>query len=209
MEAAKKGGGVKLAILAVVAIASVAALYVIGTKVFKPADAPQPAAVSAGAAGYAALAVGHMKRLTTESAGKPGPSLAFVDGAGKTLTLADFKGKPVLVNLWATWCAPCKKEMPTLAALQKQYEGRLQVVALSIDTASATDAAKAFIAENAPLAFYQDATMKIPFAFSPPAQGFPTTILYDANGVEQARLVAEADWNAPEAHKVVAKLLGE
>jgi thiol-disulfide isomerase/thioredoxin len=214
------GSGVKLAIVGVVAVASVAALYVIGSQVFKqpepPASAPATAADAAAdgipkppepTGAFAGLAVGHMKRLTTESAGKPAPAISFVDASGKALTLADFKGQPVLVNLWATWCAPCKKEMPTLAALQKAYEGKVKVVALSIDKEGQTAEAKAFIAENAPLAFYQDAAMKAPFAFDPPAQGFPTTIFYGADGIERARLVAEADWSSKEARAVVDRLV--
>ena len=201
----------KLAVIAVVAIASVAALYVIGSRVLKPAEtaatAQSTAAAPGAGGGLAALAKGQMAKLSTESAGKPAPTVQFVDADGKQMTIADLKGQPLLVNLWATWCAPCKKEMPTLAALQKRYEGKLKVVALSIDTASATKDAKDFIGQNAPLAFYQEASMKIPFAFTPPAQGFPTSILYDANGVEQARLVAEADWSTPEAHAVVDKLI--
>jgi thiol-disulfide isomerase/thioredoxin len=212
--------GVQLAVVGAVAVASAGALYVIGSRVFKqpepPASAPAESvdastglpATPAPAGAYAGLATGHMKRLTTESAGKPAPTAGFVDANGKAMTLADFKGQPVLVNLWATWCAPCKKEMPTLAALQKAYEGKIKVVALSIDKEGQTAEAKAFIAQNAPLAFYQDASMKAPFAFDPPAQGFPTTIFYGADGIEQARLVAEADWSSPEARAVVDRLVG-
>jgi len=214
------GNGVKLAVVGAVVLAGAAALYIMASPVFKqpepPASAPaQSADLSTGlpatpapSGRYAGLAVGHMKRLTTESAGKPAPSAGFVDANGKAVTLADFKGQPVLVNLWATWCAPCKKEMPTLAALQKAYEGRVKVVAISIDKEGQTKEAKEFIAENTPLAFYQDASMKAPFAFDPPAQGFPTTIFYGPDGIEQARLVAEADWSSPEARKVVDTLLG-
>ena len=115
----------------------------------------------------------------------------------------------MLVNLWATWCAPCKKEMPTLAKLQKAYGERLKVVVVSIDTPKATGAAKAFIAANAPLAFYQEATMQLPFAFKPAAQGFPTSILYDSKGVERARIAADTDWSSREAKAVIDKLIAE
>ena len=110
----------------------------------------------------------------------------------------------LVVNLWATWCAPCKQEMPTLAKLQAAYEGKpVKVVAISIDRPADTQAAKDFIAQNAPLAFYQEASMELPFLFEPEAQGFPTTLLYDKSGMERARVVGEADWSTAEAKAVV------
>ena len=116
----------------------------------------------------------------------------------------------MLVNLWATWCAPCVKEMPTLAALQKRYADKgVTVVAVSIDLAKDSDKAKAFIARNAPLGFYQDAALALPFAFHPSAQGYPSTIFYGRDGVERARMVGEADWSSPEADAVVDKLIKE
>ena len=141
---------------------------------------------------------------------KPAPDKSFVDGTGKARTLADFRGKVVVVNLWATWCAPCKQEMPTLAKLAASYAGKpVEIAAISIDNAAATGEAKAFIATHRPLAFYQDAKLALPFAFSPPAQGFPTTVLYDKAGIERARVVGEADWSGPEARKVIDRLLDE
>lgn len=158
----------------------------------------------------ASLKTGGMEKLELVSTPKPPPAASFVDGAGKAVTLADFKGKVVVVNLWATWCAPCKKEMPTLAKLAGDYAGKpVEVAAVSVDSASATAAAKQFIAEHKPLAFYQDAKLALPFAFSPPAQGFPTTILYDKAGMERARVIGEADWSSPEAKKVIDALLDE
>jgi thiol-disulfide isomerase/thioredoxin len=100
--------------------------------------------------------------------------------------------------------------MPTLAKLAEAYAGKpVEVAAISIDSASATDQAKAFIAEHKPLAFYQDAKMALPFAFAPPAQGFPTTILYDKSGMERARVIGEADWSSGEAKAVIDRLLAE
>ena len=161
-------------------------------------------------ADLAALKTGGMEKLELVSTPKPPPAASFVDGAGKPVALADFKGKVVVVNLWATWCAPCKKEMPTLAKLAGDYAGKpVEVAAVSVDSASATDAAKQFIAEHKPLAFYQDAKLALPFAFSPPAQGFPTTILYDKAGLERARVIGEADWSSPGAKKVIDALLNE
>ena len=193
------GRGLKLAIVAALVVGAASAVYVIGSSTLKPA----------GPATLKSLAVGSMAKLQ-ESAPKPPPPKGFVDGTGKTVHLADFKGEVLVVNLWATWCAPCKVEMPTLAALQTAYTGQpVRVMAISIDQARMGDAPKDFIAQNAPLDFYQDASMELPFTFQPEAQGFPTTILYDKSGMERARVVGEADWSTAEAKAVVDKLLAE
>ena len=175
------------------------AVYVIGGSALKP-DGP---------VALKSLATGGMAKLQ-ETAPKAPPAKTFVDAEGKALSLADLKGQVLVVNLWATWCAPCKQEMPTLAKLQAAYEGKpVKVVAISIDRLADTQAAKDFIAQNAPLAFYQEASMELPFLFQPEAQGFPTTLLYDKAGLERARVVGEADWSTPEAKAVVDRLLAE
>ena len=191
------GRGFTLAIAAAVLVAGAAALYVIAGAALKPASstALQP------------LAKGAMAKLQERSPTPP-PAAGFVDAQGKLVRIADLKGQVLVVNLWATWCAPCVKEMPTLAALQKAYEGKgVKVVAVSIDAPKDTDKAKAFIAGHAPLAFYQDGTLELPFAFKPPAPGFPTTILFDRSGQERARLAGDADWSSPEARAVIDRLL--
>lgn len=192
--ARNKGRGLTLAIAAVVLVGLAAALYVILPLSFKPATAP--------------LASGAMTKLKPAPAAPP-PSTRFVDADGKPLSLADLKGEVLVVNLWATWCGPCVHEMPTLAALQKAYAGKpVKVVAISVDAAESTDKAKAFIAKNAPLAFYQNADLKLPFALSPPAQEFPTTVIYDRSGQQRYRMTGDADWSTAEARAVVDKLLG-
>jgi thiol-disulfide isomerase/thioredoxin len=189
------GRGLTLAIAAAVVVGAAGALYVIAGSSFKPG----------GVAGIAGT--GAMKKLVAVSAVPP-PAQGFVDANGKPVHIADFKGQVVLVNLWATWCGPCVKEMPTLAALQQAYAGKpVKVVAVSVDSAEATDKAKAFIAKHAPLDFYQNADLKLPFAFQPPAQEFPTTVIYGKDGLQRARMTGDADWSSPEAHAVVDKLL--
>lgn len=191
------GRGLTLAIVGAVVVAGAAVLYVIGGAAFKPAST----------AGFKPLAVGAMAKLQ-ETTPKPPPAAGFVDADGKTVRIADLKGQVLVVNMWATWCAPCVKEMPTLAALQKAYEGQpVKVVVISIDDAKDSDKAKAFIASHAPLVFYQDASLELPFAFTPPAPGFPTTILFDKAGQERARLSGDADWSTPEAKAVIDHLL--
>ena len=185
--------------MAALVLGAASALYVIGSSALKPAGAPS----------LQSLAKGGMAKLQVVEPKAP-PAKGFVDAEGKTVHLADFKGQVLVVNLWATWCAPCKQEMPTLAKLQAAYAGKpVKVLAISVDQARAGDAPKEFIAQNAPLAFYQDATMELPFAFQPEAQGFPTTLLYDKSGMEVARVTGEADWSTPEAAAVVDRLLAD
>ncbi len=191
------GRGLTLAIVAAVLVGGAAVLYVMAGAAFKPASttALKP------------LAVGAMAKLQEETPLPPPPN-TFVDAQGKAIRISDLKGEVLVVNLWATWCGPCVKEMPTLAALQKAYEGKpVKVVAISIDAAKDTAKAKAFIATHAPLAFYQDSTLEIPFAFKPPAPGFPTTILFDKAGQERARVSGDTDWSTPEAKAVIDRLL--
>jgi len=148
------------------------------------------------------------KKLEHPADGQPPPAYAFVDASGKKLTPADFKGKVVVMNLWATWCAPCKIEMPTLAKLQQAYAGKpVQVVAISIDKPEEGAAAKAFIAANAPLAFYNDPDAKLPWALKPAATGMPTTIILGKDGLERGRISGEADWSGAGAKAVIDKAL--
>ena len=149
-------------------------------------------------------------KLEHPSDGALPPDYTFYDGAGKATKIADFKGKVLVVNLWATWCGPCKIEMPQLAKLQAQYEGKpVQVVAISIDKAEALAEAKAFIAGKAPLTFYNDPAAKLPWALKPPAAGMPTTVIYGKDGFERGRVSGEADWAGGGAKAVVDKILAE
>ena len=137
------------AITGFLGVGAIAALYVMGLAACKPMTGSETS--------LAALAHGTMSKLQPPATPSSYPDAGFVDGAGKPVKLSDFKGQAVVLNLWATWCAPCVKEMPTLAALQTAYAGKgLKVVALSADSPFARDKAKAFIAAHPPLDFYQD-----------------------------------------------------
>ena len=160
--------------------------------------------------GLQALAKGSVSKLQLTKTPVSAPGVAFTGPDGRPAHLSDFRGKVVVLNLWATWCAPCVKEMPTLAKLQTDYASRgVQVVALSQDREQATAQAKAFLAKHAPLTFYQDAGFAVMPALNLPAPGFPTTVIYDKSGVQRAYLQGEADWSSPEAHAVIDKVLGE
>ncbi|KQU53054.1 hypothetical protein ASG67_09410 [Sphingomonas sp. Leaf339] len=134
-------------------------------------------------------------------AGDAAPTLAFLDPAGKSVTLADYRGKPVLLNLWATWCGPCVKELPTLDALATREAGRLHVVTLSQDMDPAK-VAPFFATRNfKTLKAYTDPKM----AWVPAvASNLPTSILYDSTGHEVLRTVGDLDWTGELATKAIA-----
>jgi thiol-disulfide isomerase/thioredoxin len=154
------------------------------------------------------LARGSMAKLVVTDKPAAAPAAVFRDAAGRPHTLAEFKGRVAVVNVWANWCAPCKEEIPSLARLQATYAGKpLVVVPVSVGKAEDETAGHAFIDRNRPLPFYTEPTYALTFAFKPPVEAMPTTVLYDAKGVERARLAGGADWSSPQAHAVVDLLL--
>jgi thiol-disulfide isomerase/thioredoxin len=184
-------------ILGLAVIGAAAALYVTHTPVTK----------SASGSDLKSLAHGDLANLTTVSAGAAEPDTVFIDGADHPMHLSDFKGHVLVVNLWATWCGPCVKEMPALAKLQSDYPGKILVLPISMDKVDDREKARAFIAQNAPLPFYQDEKTAMAFALTPPAQGFPTTVIYDAAGHEKARMADGADWTGADAHALIDSVL--
>ena len=131
----------------------------------------------------------------------------FADGAGTVKDLSNWKGRVVLLNLWATWCAPCRKEMPELAQLQKLMgSADFEVVALSEDLKGA-EASAAFLKEIAAdnLALYVDPKATALAAIQ--SVGLPTTLLIDRNGKEVGRLLGPADWASEDAQKLVRAVL--
>ncbi len=134
--------------------------------------------------------------------GEAMPALRFEDAAGKPVTLADFRGKPVLVNLWATWCAPCVREMPTLDALAQRESATLHVVTVSQDMEPAK--VQPFLTERklANLRAYRDPDLQFSTTMG---VSLPTTILYDRAGKEVWRVTGGLDWAGAEA----ATLIGE
>lgn len=177
-----------------------AAVYVLFTAVSKPGDDTS----------LKRFATGEMEKLVVVRDPPVQPLNVFYDATGAERRLSDFRGKVVLVNLWATWCAPCIEEMPTLAKLADAYRGReFELVAISVDRndmkARATEDLRKLAGDS--LAFYHDPGSAI--AFEVKAQGMPTTILYDRSGQEIARLAGAADWSSAEARALVDAALGE
>lgn len=131
------------------------------------------------------------------------PEFSFTDADGKEKTMADFKGKTILLNMWATWCTPCRKEMPSLDRLQAEFgSDKFEVVALSVDRGG-VEAAKRFFKQIkvSSLATYVDKSGKS----SKPLRviGMPTTLLIDPEGREIGRLVGPAEWDSDEAKKLI------
>ncbi len=161
--------------------------------------------------GYARYAQGAMSKLEVVADAPDQPGQSLRDGNGEATSLAAYRGQVVLVNLWATWCAPCVEEMPTLGALHRRFEGQgFAVLPVSIDEDAKIDDAKEMLTRlsGGALPFLVDPSRGI--AFEARAAGVPTSILYDRGGVEIARLGGSADWNSPEAVALIeAALAGE
>jgi thiol-disulfide isomerase/thioredoxin len=169
-------------------------------------------AASALPARLAPHARGEVAAFVVERAPSPLVDVSFADTEGRPKKLSDFRGKTVLLNLWATWCAPCRHEMPALDELQRTLGGPgFEVVAVSIDLRD--DAApRRFYAETniRDLAFYQDRTARIfqELRGAGRAVGMPTTILIDAEGCTLGHLSGPAEWASPDAVRLVRAALG-
>jgi thiol-disulfide isomerase/thioredoxin len=161
----------------------------------------------------APLVKGEVAALAVPSAPKVLPELAFKDAAGRDRTLADWRGRTVLLNLWATWCVPCRQEMPALDELQAKLGGPdFEVVAVNIDT---RDPAKphAWLKDNGVdrLAYYADNSAKVfqDLKQIGKAFGMPTTLLIDPQGCELATLAGPAEWASEDAVRLVSAALGK
>jgi len=192
-------GVTRFGIPAMFLMAFAAIVYVVGL-----------AACGAGADGGAeTFKRGELAKLTVLDEPPVQPEGEFTNPDGETVTLADFRGQVVLVNLWATWCPPCVEEMPTLAALQATRGSEdFKVLAVSVDRVPDAEMSREMLEElsEGVLEFFHDPNYQIPFAAQ--AQGFPITILYDREGRELARLSGDADWASEEALALVDWALG-
>jgi thiol-disulfide isomerase/thioredoxin len=154
------------------------------------------------------LATGPMAKLVVPAQPVQEPDVAFTGPDGKTMKLADLKGQVVIVNFWATWCGPCKEEMPSLARLAKDYaEKGVKVVPISVDRLEDGAAAKDFLKSHGDLPFYNDPEYRVVFGLTPRAEGLPTTVIFDKDGKEKARLSGGADWSTDQARKVMDAVL--
>jgi thiol-disulfide isomerase/thioredoxin len=135
------------------------------------------------------------------------PKFNFENGHGKTISLADFHGRVVLLNIWATWCAPCRREMPTLDRLQAQLGGaEFEVVALSIDRAGLMVVEKFYeMVGVRHLKKYIDRNNRAMLRLF--VTGIPTTLLIDKKGREVGRLVGPAEWDSPKIIKLITTIM--
>lgn len=192
---------------------ALAGIYGMGTLVRKSAipETCRPAAQLAEK--LKPLLRGEVAALTPAKSPIPLTGLSFRDGDGKERTLGDWKGKTTLLNLWATWCVPCKKEMPALDELQKALGGAdFEVVAVNIDTRN-PEKAKTWLTDNgiASLGYYADNSAKIFQVLKEKGRAFgmPTTILVDSNGCEVATLAGPAEWASADAKALIKAALGK
>jgi len=136
--------------------------------------------------------------------GKGIPTVEIKNGEGASAKLSDLKGKPVLVNLWATWCVPCIKELPTLDALAAREAGKLQVVVVNEDLEGARVVGP--FLQKRPLKTlkpWMDTANALMIPLN--AASLPTTILYDSKGKEVLRVTRDMDWTSKQAAELIAQ----
>jgi thiol-disulfide isomerase/thioredoxin len=136
------------------------------------------------------------------------PAVSVVDGADNQLNLGALQGQPVLLNLWATWCAPCVVEMPQLDALAGELDGAVRVVTVSQDLTGAA-AVEPFFAKGGFTHLEPWLDQDAALGFRVESDVLPTTILYDSSGREVWRVVGEYDWSSAEAREAVAEATAE
>jgi thiol-disulfide isomerase/thioredoxin len=194
------------------AVAGLAAVYGMGALTGNKAEAAcRPAGETAKR--LAPLARGEVAAVAVASAPRRLPDLGFRDAGGAERRLADWQGRTVLFNLWATWCVPCRKEMPALDALQARLGGpAFEVVAVNIDTRD-PDKPKTWLREVGigRLAYYADPSAKVfqELKAAGKAFGMPTTLLVDPAGCELANLAGPAEWASEDAVRLVEAALGQ
>ena len=137
---------------------------------------------------------------------QPAPEISIVDAAGKPAAIGDFKGKFVLLNLWATWCQPCLKEMPSLVALQARLGPALTVLAVSEDRGGA-ETVQPFVEKRGldKLKIYLDPKSTATHAFA--ARGLPTSFLIDGDGQVLGKVEGGANWDSDEMRAMLARLM--
>jgi thiol-disulfide isomerase/thioredoxin len=179
-----------------------------GIGIYLFGDVPRKVEVNSGG-GFKDFAVGPMAAFLVKADRPSVPDLVFKDSSGTDVKLSKWQGRVVLLNLWATWCAPCRKEMPTLNDVQKQLGSKdFEVVALSVDR-KGLEASSAFLKETGAdsLGLYVDATTQSLEDMQ--AFGLPVTLLIDRKGREIGRLLGPAEWNSAEAIVVLKAAIAE
>jgi thiol-disulfide isomerase/thioredoxin len=180
-----------------------------GIGIYLSGDVPRQVVEVNKGGRFKAFAVGHMAAFLAKADRPSVPDLVFKDSSGSQIKLSKWQGRVVLLNLWATWCAPCRKEMPTLNEVQKQLGSKdFEVVALSVDR-KGLEASAAFLKETGAdaLGLYIDETTTSLTMLQ--ALGLPVTLLIDRKGREIGRLLGPAEWNSAEAVALMKAALSE
>jgi len=202
----------RVALLAAAALAALGAAGIYGIAAYgRNAGDTACASALATAKRIAPLARGEVAAVSVADTGLKLPALAFKDANGAEKSLADWKGRVVLLNLWATWCVPCRKEMPALAALQQKLGGEnFEVVAVNIDTRN-LDKPKAWLQQAGVtgLAYYADASARVfqELKAVGKAVGMPTSLLIDGAGCEIASLSGPAEWASDDGLALIKAAL--
>jgi thiol-disulfide isomerase/thioredoxin len=191
----RRGVATLLRAAVLVGILAVPAVHYLNRPVAEPESSGALAAVAPSATAPTGF------KLAPQPSSQPVPELHFADAKGKPVSLADFRGKTVLLNIWASWCPPCRAEMPALDRLQAKLGGPdFEVIPVSIDQGGS---ALVLIEEF----FRELGVHQLPIYIDPTGQaagevgsvGLPTTLLIDRDGQEVGRLIGGADWDSPEA----------
>lgn len=164
-------------------------------------------AVAADTAALEALRTGDMQKLNLHAEAQPVSDAVFEGADGAEMTLADLQGKITLVNFWATWCAPCREEMPTLAALQDSLGGDDFEVVLVATGRNDPTGVEQFLTEVGAdhLTQYRDPRQQLARGMG--VLGLPVTVILDAEGQEIGRLMGDADWHSESAQAIIAGLV--
>lgn len=194
--ARRRRGAILLRAAVVVGLLAVPAVHYLN----RPVAERESSGAIAAVAPSATLPTGF--KLVPQPSAQPVPELHFADAKGKPFSLADFRGKTILLNIWASWCPPCRAEMPTLDRLQAKLGGPdFEVIPVSIDQGSGSSAVliEEFFREVGVhnLRIYIDPTGQA--AGEVGSIGLPTTLLIDRDGKEVGRLIGGAEWDSPEA----------
>lgn len=173
----------------------------------RQAAAPEQATASAGApdevAAAPALTAPARGGFDRTHRGEAAPDAAFIGPGGEPARLSDFRGKPLLVNLWATWCAPCVTEMPTLAAAAAKLGDRARVVTVSQDLEEAPAKVEGFLRDRKlPLPAYRDPKLALSSAY---AANLPVTVLYGSDGREVWRRSGGFEWASADALRAIGE----